>query len=112
VPYLEVGFNQYREPSQGDDGEWYINYNSGCNDYNTDVVNIDGVWAFAKIVGFLSLVLGGKLKCESTLKCCILSNWNIPLSNAVTVSNRWWGIVSVVPILLSVQQNYMEMGWV
>lgn len=59
VPFLEVGFNQYRKPTKGDDGEWYISYTTGCEDYNTDAINIDGVWRFAKITGFLSLVLGG-----------------------------------------------------
>ncbi|KAL3770532.1 hypothetical protein ACHAWO_002249 [Cyclotella atomus] len=59
LPFIEVGFHQYREPTKGDNGEWYIDYKTACEDYNTDVVDMDGVWTFAKIAGYLSLVLGG-----------------------------------------------------
>lgn len=40
-------------------GEWFIDSRIKCEQYNTDIVNIDGVWTFAKITAFLALVLGG-----------------------------------------------------
>ncbi|KAL3780489.1 hypothetical protein HJC23_012574 [Cyclotella cryptica] len=58
IPFLDVGFNQYRVPTE-DNGEWYSDYRFGCYEYNSDVVNIDSVWTFAKVMGFLSLVFGG-----------------------------------------------------
>lgn len=58
VPYLIVGFNQYREPTQDDDGDWYIYNRSECNEYNSDMT-LDFVWTFAKVCSFLSLVFGG-----------------------------------------------------
>ena len=59
IPYLEIGFFQYRESSLYNNEEWYIDYHTSCYDYNIDVVNIDGVWTFAKITAFLGLIFGG-----------------------------------------------------
>ena len=60
VPFLDVGFNQYRSPTQDPkDGMWYVDYRLPCEDYNTDIVNMDGFWTFSKIAAFLSLVFGG-----------------------------------------------------
>ena len=59
MPFLEVGFNRYREASLNDDGTWAIDYYQLCKYYNEDIVNIDGVWKFSKLVSFLALVLAG-----------------------------------------------------
>eukprot|EP00970_Alexandrium_tamarense_P005710 scaffold933_cov190-Alexandrium_tamarense.AAC.30 len=60
IPFLDVGFNQYREPLQHPtEGTWYVDYRLNCDPYNTDVVNIGGVWSFSKVMAFLSLVFGG-----------------------------------------------------
>ena len=64
IPYIEVGFNQYREPATAinyvsGDIEWKTSYKTQCSNYNTDVVTLDGFWTFAKIAGFMSLVFGG-----------------------------------------------------
>lgn len=60
VPYIHVGLSHYREPTYNkDDGEWYVDETLPCQAYNTDVVDIDGVWTFAKITSFLSFVFGG-----------------------------------------------------
>mmetsp|Transcript_11643 Transcript_11643/g.16681 ORF Transcript_11643/g.16681 Transcript_11643/m.16681 type:complete len:228 (+) Transcript_11643:118-801(+) len=59
MPFLEVGMNQYREASLNDNDTWEIDYNQLCKYYNEDVVNIDGVWKFSKIMSFLALVFAG-----------------------------------------------------
>lgn len=59
IPYLEVGFNAYREPSYyPDEDKWKVEYTGHCYDYG-DVVNIDGYWKVAKAFAFISLVFGG-----------------------------------------------------
>lgn len=77
IPFLDVGFNQYRVPTE-DNGEWFTDFRFGCYDYNTDVVNIDTVWTFAKVMGFLSLVFGGGGTLFLWFSCCFLfskSTW-------------------------------------
>ena len=59
LPFLEVGLNRYREASLKDDDNWEIDYNQLCKYYNEDIVNIDGVWKFSKMMSFLALVFAG-----------------------------------------------------
>ena len=59
MPFLEVGLNRYREASLKDDDTWEIDYNQLCKYYNEDIVNIDGVWKFSKMMSFLALVFAG-----------------------------------------------------
>eukprot|EP00986_Skeletonema_menzelii_P004418 scaffold1485_cov147-Skeletonema_menzelii.AAC.5 len=59
LPFLEVGLNRYREASLKDDDTWEIDYNQLCKYYNEDIVNIDGVWKFSKMMSFLALVFAG-----------------------------------------------------
>ena len=49
----------YREASLNDNDTWEIDYNQLCKYYNEDIVNIDGVWKFSKIMSFLALVFAG-----------------------------------------------------
>lgn len=59
IPFLEVGMNHYREASLNDNDTWEIDFNQLCKHYNEDIVNIDGVWKFSKMMSFLSLVFAG-----------------------------------------------------
>lgn len=60
IPFIDAGFTHYREPTlNAVNGEWISNNTIPCEPYNTDVVNIDGAWSFAKLTAFLSLVFGG-----------------------------------------------------
>lgn len=60
TPFIHAGFNHYREPNLNTvTGEWKMDFNLPCREYNTDIVAVDGVWVFAKITSFLSLVFGG-----------------------------------------------------
>jgi hypothetical protein len=95
VPFVEVGFHQYRIPSEGDNGEWTVSYVDGCEDYNTDVVDVNGVWTFAKITGYVSLVLGGAGALFLLFSCCFLHS---------KTTWRWAGyelLVATVMLLLT-----------
>jgi hypothetical protein len=76
VPFIDVGFHQYRVPSQFDDDiwfdddEWFINYVDACQSYNTDIVDVDGVWIFATISRYVSYVLGGAVTIFLWFSCC------------------------------------------
>eukprot|EP00585_Thalassiosira_rotula_P007861 CAMPEP_0196156304 /NCGR_PEP_ID=MMETSP0910-20130528/42129_1 /TAXON_ID=49265 /ORGANISM="Thalassiosira rotula, Strain GSO102" /LENGTH=214 /DNA_ID=CAMNT_0041420719 /DNA_START=70 /DNA_END=714 /DNA_ORIENTATION=- len=60
TPFIDAGFNHYREPLYNAvTGEWGFDFTLPCQEYNTDIVNIDGVWGFARFASFLSLVFGG-----------------------------------------------------
>ncbi|KAL7542303.1 hypothetical protein ACHAXR_011663 [Thalassiosira sp. AJA248-18] len=58
IPFIDAGFRHYREPKY-QNSEWVVNSTFPCEPYNTDIVSIDGVWSFANITSFLSLVFGG-----------------------------------------------------
>eukprot|EP00984_Skeletonema_dohrnii_P030101 scaffold21263_cov122-Skeletonema_dohrnii-CCMP3373.AAC.2 len=69
MPFLEVGLNRYREASLNDDGTWAIDYYQLCKYYNEDIVNIDGVWKFSKVMSFLALnSLFGIISCAHSTK--------------------------------------------
>eukprot|EP00591_Stephanopyxis_turris_P002957 CAMPEP_0195530772 /NCGR_PEP_ID=MMETSP0794_2-20130614/33821_1 /TAXON_ID=515487 /ORGANISM="Stephanopyxis turris, Strain CCMP 815" /LENGTH=212 /DNA_ID=CAMNT_0040662351 /DNA_START=205 /DNA_END=843 /DNA_ORIENTATION=+ len=58
APYLEVGFNGYREPIYYPDEEMYeVRFTDACVEYSG--VPIDWNWKLAKIFAFFSLVFGG-----------------------------------------------------
>jgi hypothetical protein len=57
IPFLEIGFVAYREPTQNDDGSWRVVYTGSCNRYDSSLE--DGYWRAAKGFAFGSLVLGG-----------------------------------------------------
>ena len=60
IPFIDAGFNHYREPVlDPTTGDWVVVTTIPCEEYNTDVVNMDAAWNFAKVTAFLSLVLGG-----------------------------------------------------
>lgn len=60
VPFLDVGFNQYRVPELDSvTGRWIVDYRLPCEDYDEDFVNMDGYWKVSKGTAFLSLVFGG-----------------------------------------------------
>jgi len=59
VPFLDVGFNQFRTPTRMTDGTWVVDYRSPCEDYVGDFAEADIFWKFAKGTGFLSLIFGG-----------------------------------------------------
>lgn len=56
IPYLEVGFNAYREPEYKSD-KWIVEYSGKCLDYTEDIP--DGYWNASKTFAYLSLVFGG-----------------------------------------------------
>lgn len=58
VPWIDAGFFYYREPKY-QNMEWIVDLSEPCQVYNTDVVNIDAAWTFAKFTAFVALVLGG-----------------------------------------------------
>ena len=58
IPFLQVGINSYREPTFYEDS-WTIDYKNLCMEYNVDIIKIDGVWMFSKVMSFLSLVFAG-----------------------------------------------------
>lgn len=58
IPFLEVGFNGYRNPDYDPTkGEWKVDYTSNCNEY--DGVDIDISWRLAQAFAFVALVFGG-----------------------------------------------------
>jgi len=60
VPFLEVGFNAYREPSYDlATNTWRVEYGSSCLPYDDTLVPNDSVWKVAKGFQFLALVFGG-----------------------------------------------------
>ncbi|KAL7472148.1 hypothetical protein ACHAXS_012498 [Conticribra weissflogii] len=60
VPFLDVGFNQYRVPELDSvTGQWIVDYRLPCEDYDEDFVKMDGYWKVSKGTAFLSLVFGG-----------------------------------------------------
>eukprot|EP00581_Thalassiosira_minuscula_P016065 CAMPEP_0183726102 /NCGR_PEP_ID=MMETSP0737-20130205/22367_1 /TAXON_ID=385413 /ORGANISM="Thalassiosira miniscula, Strain CCMP1093" /LENGTH=300 /DNA_ID=CAMNT_0025957327 /DNA_START=156 /DNA_END=1058 /DNA_ORIENTATION=+ len=60
TPFIEAGFNYYREPVYDRrSGNWMVDPLVPCKEYNTDIVDIDAAWNFAKFASFVSLVLGG-----------------------------------------------------
>lgn len=72
IPFIDVGFNRYREPII-QDSEWIMDPNLvECEEFNTDIVNIDGVWTFARITSFLSLMLGGSGALFISFSTCFL----------------------------------------
>ncbi|KAL7445401.1 hypothetical protein ACHAXM_009799 [Skeletonema potamos] len=75
MPFLEVGLSRYREASLIDD-TWTIDYNQLCKDYNTDIVNVDGVWIFSKMTSFLALVLAGAAVLLIWFSSCFVFNKN------------------------------------
>ena len=62
APYLELGFEAYREPRYDTNSqEWSIQYTGACLEYPTTPVDIanDGAWQLAKFLDFSASVLGG-----------------------------------------------------
>ena len=60
IPFLDVGFNQFRSPELDPiTSQWVVDYRLPCQDYNTDVVEMDAFWKVSKGTAFLSLVFGG-----------------------------------------------------
>lgn len=75
VPFLEVGFAAYREPTyNAATKEWQVVYTGNCLDYPGDVVQQDAYWNVSKAFEFIALVLGGGgtffLWCST---CCVFS---------------------------------------
>ena len=63
APYLEIGFEAYREPTYDPATQtWSIQYTGACLEYPTtstvDIVN-DGAFQLAKFMDFVASVLGG-----------------------------------------------------
>jgi hypothetical protein len=77
MPFFEVGFSRYREASLIND-TWAIDYSQLCKDYNEDIVNVDGIWIFSKMMSFLALVFGG---------AAVLLIW---FSSCFTFSKNTW----------------------
>jgi hypothetical protein len=75
APWLEAGFNAYREPHQNTiTGDWEIVYNGACLEYPSEHVDIDVNWKMAKGFAFLALVLGGGGTFFLWLNaCCVFS---------------------------------------
>jgi hypothetical protein len=60
IPWLEVGFAAYRKPYYDKkEGEWMVGYTRKCQDYPTELLEMDAAWKSAKGFAFLALVLGG-----------------------------------------------------
>jgi len=58
VPYLEVGFNSYRQPEfVRETNEWRVQYSKSCIDYSGEIPDI--YWNAARIFAFMALVFGG-----------------------------------------------------
>lgn len=58
VPYLEVGFNAYREPDYNiETGKWVVEYSGKCLEYDREIT--DAYWDVSKAFAYLSLVFGG-----------------------------------------------------
>lgn len=59
LPYLEVGFSQYRAPLFfPTSGEWTMVYTEECLDYPIDQ-DVDVLWKMARWLSFFSSVIGG-----------------------------------------------------
>ena len=60
LPFVQVGFQAYREASYNvETNEWDIVKSGVCIEYPSDVVEMDWYWNFSKAFSFLALVLGG-----------------------------------------------------
>lgn len=60
IPFIDAGLSRYRAPILNPmNGQWVLDLSVPCEEYNTDVIDIDAAWTFAKITSFLALVFGG-----------------------------------------------------
>lgn len=58
IPFVEVGFNAYRQPEFfSDTNEWRVQYTGKCIDYSGEVP--DSYWILSKAFSFIALVFGG-----------------------------------------------------
>ena len=57
-------------------GQWYFDLNIECELYNTDVVNFDAAWNFAKVASFISLMLGGAASMLIWFPSCYIFSTN------------------------------------
>ncbi len=59
IPYVDVGFAQFRAPTPTGSGGFTMDSSSSCSNYPSSLVSIDGHWKAAKGFDFMALVLGG-----------------------------------------------------
>ena len=58
VPWLEVGFQAYREPVYDENGTWRTVYGGSCLEYPSPDP-VDSIWQVSKGLNFVAVVLGG-----------------------------------------------------